>query len=42
MSQLILNWLNEEVILSRPIESLENDFKDGYLLGELMNIFNQL
>jgi len=41
MSQLILNWLNDEVGLSRPIESLENDFKDGYLLGELMNIFNQ-
>lgn len=41
MAKLILDWLNEEVKLSRRIESLEEDFKDGYILGELMSFFNQ-
>ena len=41
MAQLILDWLNEEVKLSRRIFSLEHDFKDGYLLGELLHKYNQ-
>lgn len=41
MAHLVLNWLNEEVKLSRHVYSLENDFKDGYLLGELLHKYNQ-
>ena len=41
MANLILDWLNNEVTLSRRVQSLEEDFKDGYLLGELMNFYNQ-
>jgi hypothetical protein len=41
MSQLLIKWLNEDVCLSRQIESLDNDFRDGYLLGELLFKFNQ-
>jgi hypothetical protein len=41
MVQLILDWLNEEVKLSQEIFSLEHDFKDGYLLGEILSKYNQ-
>jgi CH-like domain in sperm protein len=41
MAQLVLDWLNEDVGLSRRIDSLEEDFRDGYMLGELMAFFNQ-
>ena len=41
MARLIVEWLNEEIVLSRQIYSLEDDFKDGYLLGELLNRYNQ-
>ena len=41
MARLIVEWLNEEIVLSRQIYSLEEDFKDGYLLGELLNRYNQ-
>ncbi|KAM3135116.1 hypothetical protein pb186bvf_012762 [Paramecium bursaria] len=41
MSQLLLNWLNDEVQLSRKVQSFENDFANGYLFGELLSKFNQ-
>jgi len=41
MAQLILDWLNEDVKLSRRVESLADDFEDGTLLGELLHIYNQ-
>ena len=41
MAQLLFNWLNEEVKLSQLVTSFEDDFKDGYLLGELLYKFNQ-
>ena len=41
MAKLLLNWLNEEVRLSSVVYSLEEDFKDGYLLGELLYKYNQ-
>jgi len=37
-----LEWLNEEVKLSRRIFSIDHDLRDGYLLGELLFKFNQL
>lgn len=41
MSKLLIRWVNENVGLSREVTSIENDFSDGYLLGELLNKFNQ-
>ena len=41
MSDLILNWLNEEIQLSKRVSSFEDDFSNGYLLGELLNKYNQ-
>jgi hypothetical protein len=41
MSKLIIQWLNEEVKLSQRVVSLEEDFRDGYLLGELLYKYNQ-
>ena len=41
MSKLIFQWLNEDVGLSKHIVSFEDDFRDGYLLGELLYRYNQ-
>lgn len=41
MARLILDWLNEEVRLSKVVTSLDDDFRDGYLLGELLMRYNQ-
>lgn len=42
MSSILLTWLNTEVDLSRKIINMEEDFSNGYLLGELLHKFNQL
>ena len=39
MSHLLLKWLNEECRLSRTVYSIEDDFKNGYLFGELLDRF---
>ena len=41
MARLIYEWLNDDLVLSREITSLDHDFKDGYLLGELLSRYNQ-
>lgn len=41
MARLLISWLNEEVRLSQMITSLEEDFRDGYILGELLMRYNQ-
>lgn len=41
MARIILQWLNEEVGLSKEITSLSDDFSNGYLLGELLYKYNQ-
>jgi hypothetical protein len=41
MARLLLQWLNEEVGLSREITSISHDFCNGYLLGELLHRYNQ-
>lgn len=41
MSNILLTWLNEEVVLSKPITNIAQDFKNGYLFGELLDKFNQ-
>ncbi len=42
MSNLLLNWLNEEVQLSEPVTNFHTNFRDGYLLGETLFRYNQL
>jgi hypothetical protein len=41
MARLILQWLNEEVCLSKEITSIADDFRNGFLLGELLSRYNQ-
>lgn len=41
MSELILNWLNDEIQLSKRITSFEEDFNNGFLFGELLGKYNQ-
>ena len=41
MSQLLFGWLNEDVGLSRKVVAFGEDFKDGYMFGELLSKFNQ-
>ena len=36
MSELLINWLNKEVILSKQITDIPSDFKNGYLFAELL------
>lgn len=42
MADLIEDWLNSEVKLSKTITNIEEDFSNGYLFGELLNKFNQI
>jgi hypothetical protein len=42
MSRLIYDWLNNDVVLSKPINSFQYDFKNGYMLGELLGRYNQV
>lgn len=37
---LILGWLNDEVQLSQKVVNIEEQFKNGYLLGELLSRYN--
>ena len=41
MAKLIETWLNSEVELSHEISNFEDDFANGYLLGELLYKYNQ-
>ena len=41
MAALLNRWVNDEVRLSRRVLSFESDFASGYLLGELLHLFNQ-
>eukprot|EP00940_MAST-03C_sp_MAST-3C-sp2_P002363 g2363.t1 len=42
MSHLLVQWLNEDVKLSKTVVSLEEDFRNGFLFGDLLRRFNQL
>ena len=41
MSDLLINWLNDEVQLSKRITNFEEDFHNGFLYGELLAKYNQ-
>ena len=38
---LLYEWLNMEVKLSMEISSIDSQFANGYLLGELLHQYNQ-
>lgn len=42
MTDILIVWLNTEVDLSKKIKNLEEDFANGFYLGELLYKFNQL
>lgn len=41
MAELIANWINNELELSKHVENFEKDFSNGYLFGELLKRYNQ-
>ena len=41
MSDLLLNWLNDEIQLSKRITNFEDDFHNGFLFGELLAKYSQ-
>lgn len=41
MSNLLLDWLTNEVHLSQSIYQFGDSFRDGYLLGEILYRYNQ-
>ena len=41
MGDLLLNWLNDEIQLSKRITNFEEDFHNGYLFGELLAKYSQ-
>mmetsp|Transcript_89692 Transcript_89692/g.159354 ORF Transcript_89692/g.159354 Transcript_89692/m.159354 type:complete len:1921 (-) Transcript_89692:61-5823(-) len=41
MSELLQNWLNNEVGLSTNVSNFEKDFATGYLFGEILHKFRQ-
>jgi len=42
MADLIGEWINNEVKLSKKITNIEDDFSNGYLFGELLQKFNKI
>ena len=36
-----MRWLNEDLRLSPPVTSFEEDFANGYRFGQILNMFNQ-
>ena len=36
MTELLLNWLNNEIVLSKSIKDIPMDFRNGYLFAELL------
>jgi len=42
MTNLIEDWLNNEVKLSKKITKIEEDFSNGFLFGELLHRYQQI
>lgn len=42
MTELLANWVNNEVELSRHVEDFEKDFSNGLLFAELLKHYSQL
>jgi hypothetical protein len=37
---LLVSWLNEDLKLSRKVKSFGEDFKNGYLFGEILTKYH--
>lgn len=33
-------WLNEDLVLKQQVLNLEHDLSNGYLLGEILHVYN--
>lgn len=42
MAHLLLQWINEELVLSEHVHSIHQTFKDGFLLAEILHKYNQI
>ena len=42
MTEILLNWLNNDIKLSKNITDIPNDFRTGYYFAELLNKTNHL
>jgi len=42
MSDIIIDWLNREIQLSKHIYTIEDDFKNGFFFGELLYKLNYI
>lgn len=42
MTEILANWINNEVELTRHVEDFEKDFANGYLFAELLRHYSQL
>ena len=42
MTDILLDWLNKEVNLSKQIKNIGEDFASGYLFGELLHKFKEI
>ena len=36
-NDLLINWLNKEIVLSKIIKDIPMDFRNGYLFAELLH-----
>ena len=36
MTEILLNWLNNDIVLSKPVSNISIDFHNGYLFAELL------
>lgn len=41
MAEILANWVNNELELSKHVDSFEKDFSNGYLFGEILKRYNQ-
>ena len=41
MSSLLFSWINEDLQLGKHVTNFDSDFRNGYLIGEILAKFNQ-
>ena len=42
MTDVLIQWLNDEIKLSKEITNIPSDFRTGYLFAELLHKMNHL
>ena len=41
MAEILANWINNELELSKHVDNFEQDFSNGFLFGEILKRYNQ-